>query len=187
MGQRHRRSLARLGPTAGRGAVQSCYAAEPGEAADIIPERDALADLVAALIDQNMARACVVGPSFLERREARYAALADVEVPLHDGANGSCAEAEAIMELEEGVADYASWVPLFERGIASREQLFQRYRAQQSEWFYVTGAMQLHSVRLMQPDEILDITARVADSESWVIGSPTALLEASLGRVCAVP
>jgi hypothetical protein len=110
--------------------------------------------------------------------------LADVRVARADGTPGTCAEAEAIMELEEGIADWASWTVLYDLGLASRESLIRRYRAIQDDAFYLTGAMQLHAVQLMQPDSIADVMVRIAASSGPDIGSPTALLTRALASFC---
>lgn len=107
-----------------------------------------------------------------------------MKVTRHDGTPGGCPEAEAIMELEEGTADYASWTQLFELGRASREQLLRRYRARQADAFYLTGAMQLHAIRLMDSEGVLDVAARIAASGSPETGSLTVAFEEALGRSC---
>lgn len=167
-----------------RPGVQACYGGTPEVEAAREHERDALDRLVAALLDDDRPAACVAGEEFLSRRGARYALLDGVGVTRHDGTPGSCAEAEAIMELEEGAADYASWAALYDLGMANRERLTARYRAQQAEWFYLSGAMQLHAVDLFAPERMLDVTREIVGSAGPDDGSPTAVLSRTLAEAC---
>ena len=88
------------------------------------------------------------------------------------------------MELEEGTADYASWTVLYELGRASRARLMSRYRARQNDVFYLTGAMQLHAVALMDPDGMADVARRIGASGSPEEGSIAAMFERTLGAYC---
>jgi hypothetical protein len=110
--------------------------------------------------------------------------LADVQVARHDGTPGTCGEAESIMELEEGTADWASWTVLVDIGEASRESLMRRYRARQDDVFYLTGAMQLHAVQLMQPDSMLAIARLIAESDGPDDGALTNVLARALATFC---
>lgn len=167
-----------------REGLRACYGATDEVAAAFAEERERLAVAVEALLDGEDAAACEAGRAFLARRADRHRMLADVRVARHDGTPGSCREAEAIMELEEGTADYASWTRLHELGHATRGQLLRRYRAQQQDAYYLTGAMQLHAVELMQPDRMSDVTHRIATSAAPDSGSVTAAFEASLAAHC---
>lgn len=167
-----------------REELRACYGATDEVAATFAEERERLAVAVEALLDGEDAAACQAGEVFLARRADRYRMLEDVRVARHDGTPGSCREAEAIMELEEGTADYASWTRLHELGHATREQLLRRYRAQQDDAFYLTGAMQLHAVELMRPDRMAEVTRRIASSVAPDSGSLTSAFEASLTAYC---
>jgi hypothetical protein len=167
-----------------RPGVQACYTSSSEVEAALAREREDLVALVTGLLDSDSVRACSAGASFLSQRAARYGMLHDVHVARYDGTAGSCREAEAIMELEEGTADYASWVPLFELGQATRDQLLRRYRAIQQDAFYLTGNMQLHAVRLMYPDSIAAVANRIATSDGPDEGSLTTVLRRALGAYC---
>ncbi len=167
-----------------RPAVQACYAATPAVEAAFADERESLAQMVEAMLDGRRADACRAGSEFLERRAGRYALLEGVEVSGSDGSPGTCAVAEAIMELEEGTADYASWTRLFDLGQAGREQLMRRYRAVQADAFYLTGAMQLHAIELMEPDEMGAVRERIATSATMDSGAIQGVFEESLERWC---
>jgi hypothetical protein len=169
-----------------RPGVQACYTANDEAIAASAAEREQLATLIENLLDGDTAAACEKCRAFLAQRMARYALLEDIHVMRSDSTQGSCAEAEAIMELEEGTADYASWTLLHDLGLASRESLLRRYRAIQNDAFYLTGAMQLHAVALMQPDSMPDVMRRIAASSGWEEGSPTAVLTRALASFCPV-
>lgn len=167
-----------------RAGLQACYTRTEAVASRVEEEREALARTVEALLDDDAAAACRAGADFLARRAARYDALRDVRVARHDSTPGTCREGEAIMELEEGAADYASWTVLYELGRASRARLMSRYRARQDDVFYLTGAMQLHAVALMDPDGMADVARRIGASGSPEEGSLTAMFERTLGAYC---
>ncbi len=168
-----------------RVASRQCYTATPEVEAALARERGALDSLITALLDGQRGAACAAGQSFFEHRAARYSAARAVRVPLADGTPGSCRHAEAILELEEGTADYVSWPLMVELGLASRETLLQRYNAQQNEAFYLTGAIQLHAIELMRPDDMIEVTRRIAASRSPVEGSITTILAETIGGFCA--
>lgn len=167
-----------------RKAVVSCYAETPDVEEAAAGERGALLEHVQALLDGDEQRACQAGADFLAWRASRRDLVAGVTVPRHDGTPGTCGEAEAIMELEEGVADYASWTKLFELGLASRDRLVGRYAAQQSDLYYLTGAMELHAVSLMAPEHILDITEEIARSAGPGDGSLEVAFTRALEAYC---
>lgn len=167
-----------------RPGVPACYAASSEVEAELTAERAQLVQLVSSLLDADSTTACSAGASFLAHRTARYDLLRDVHVARYDSTAGSCREAEAIMELEEGTADYASWVPLFNLGQASRDLLLRRYRAVQQDVFYMTGNMQLHAIRLMYPDSMAAVAARIAQSSGPDEGGITPVLQRALQSYC---
>lgn len=167
-----------------RARVQACYTATPEVEAAFAAERESLARMVEALLDGRRSDACRAGAAFLEQRAARYALLDTVVVPGSDGSPGTCATAEAVMELEEGTADYASWTRLFQLGQADRDQLLRRYRAVQRDAFYLTGAMQLHAIELMEPEEMGPVTERIAGSTTADSGAIQVVFEETFGRWC---
>jgi hypothetical protein len=168
-----------------RAGVQACYTATPAVEAALREERESLVLLIDHLLDADTAGACTAGEDFLSRRAGRYEMLGGVTVAREDSTPATCGEAEALMELEEGTADYASWAVLYDLGQASREQLMRRYRAQQNDVYYLTGAMQLHAVQLMRPDGMSQVVEEIAASRSPEDGSPTAVLSRTLELFCA--
>jgi len=167
-----------------RSDMQGCYAATRVVEETLSAERESLARMIEALLDDRRADACRAGRDFLERRSARYLLLDTLRVQGSDGAPTRCAVAEAIMELEEGTADYASWTMLFELGLVGRDQLLSRYRAIQSDAFYVTGAMQLHAIAAMRPEGMAAATARIAASETVRSGAIQTVFDETLANWC---
>lgn len=167
-----------------RAGLQACYTVNDEVVAAFEAEREHLVSLIERLLDGDTTKACEACRAFRIQRMARYEMLADVRVLREDSTATSCAVAEAIMELEEGTADYASWTVLYDVGLASRDALIRRYRAIQDDAFYLTGAMQLHAVQLMQPDSMADVMVRIAESLGPDQGSPTAVLTRALDSFC---
>lgn len=168
-----------------RQALQRCYSGSPDVEEAVEAEQAELVSLVGALLDGASDRVCRAGAGFLSRRSARRALLDGVEVPHHDGTAGTCREGEAIMELEEGTADYASWTILHDMGLATRDQLLARYGARQAEVFYLTGAMQLHAASLMDPGGVARISRYIAESATPEEGSIQAVFTRALESYCA--
>lgn len=168
-----------------RNALQNCAAASEAAQEALRSEQLLLADLVTALVDEDDAQACALGTSFLDSRANRYDMLADVTVPRHDGTPASCQEAENIMELEEGLADYASWTMLYDIGTASWDKLLQRYQAIQKEPFYLTGAMLMHASTLMHDGEPAALIEAIATSSTIAEGAVVTQFEQQLNAFCA--
>jgi hypothetical protein len=155
-----------------RRGLQACYTAGDNVEAALAAEREHLAVLIEALLDNDTTLACRSGRAFLEQRNARYAMLSAVQVMQADSTPGTCAIAEAIMELEEGTADWASWTVLYDIGLASRESLLRRYRALQQDAFYLTGVGQQHAVQLMHRDGVREVIERISTSTGIGTGHP---------------
>lgn len=168
-----------------RNSLQNCYAASDTAKEAIRSEQLLLSDLVQALVTENHTEACALGTSFLASRANRYDLLADVTVPRSDGTPGSCKEAENIMELEEGLADYASWTMLYDIGIASWKDLHRRYQAIQNEPFYLTGAMLMHAATLMHDGETPELIDAITTSQTVQEGALVTHFETQLNAFCA--
>ena len=167
-----------------RKGLQACYNSNEEVKTAVRAEQMILSELIEALLTDKKDQICQFGQQFLTKRASRYKMLKEVSVTRKDGTNCDCNEAETIMELEEGIADYASWTKLFELGISSKEELLQRYRAVQNEPFYLMGAMQLHAISLMRDGDVDDIIKTIVRSESPQNGALTTLFKAELGRFC---
>jgi len=135
-----------------RNASRQCYALNDEVAATFTREKDELTGMIEALLTADKNKAIESGTGFLATRNNRYELLGDFTINRQDSTQCDCAEAENMMELEEGLADYASWTMLYEIGVSSREELINRYRAIQQEPFYLTGAMLMHAISLMNPE-----------------------------------
>jgi hypothetical protein len=167
-----------------RAGVRSCYTHHEKVESLFEDERADLLGVVSALLDGDRSLACSAGAEFLSAYDARIAAVSEVRVTMADGDPGSCQDAEAMMELEEGVADFVSWVHLYQTGLATRAQLERRYQARQGDVFYLTGAMKMHATSLLRGDP-LAVSREIIDSRSVAEGSLQAKLEGALTEACA--
>lgn len=160
-----------------RKGLQNCYNASTELQEAFEHERNELIKLIEALLDKDKPAARKAGNEFIRLRTERYASLKDVRIKRQDDTECDCAEAENIMELEEGLADYASWTMLYDIGLASREGLIQRYRALQKEPFYLTGAILMHAVSLMNDGNVNGIIEQIATSANHDSGAPMPIFE----------
>ena len=167
-----------------REGTQVCFTSTPEVTQALDDERTALVDFVSALIVSDTTLACEAGADFLALRDARYALLDGVEVAQADGTPGTCEDAEILLELEEGTADYASWTVLHDLELVTDEQLIRRYRAIQRDVFYLTGAMQLHAVAAMSGDSMIQVTGGINTSAGPATGSMTSVLRRALDGFC---
>jgi hypothetical protein len=160
-----------------RDGIQSCYAKNDSVQELITNEQETLALLIESLLDNKKSIAIELGNDFLKLRKQRYASLADVRVLLSRDKQGYCKAAEGIMEIEEGIADYASWVKMYDIGVVTREGLLRRYRAKQNEKFYLTGCMLLHASALMNGGKDDEVIEKMVRSKSLEDGSLTGIFE----------
>ncbi len=79
---------------------------------------------------------------FSAARRARYARLANVQVP-RDSAGISCRDAEDVMELEEGAPQWIAHATAVRAGLTSITQTRAGYERLQAQAFYQLGALQL--------------------------------------------
>lgn len=168
-----------------RKGLQSCYNTNEEVKLALQEERAKLSNLIEALLDGDKSASCLAGNEFLTQRALRYELLKDVTVNRQDETQCDCQEAENIMELEEGLADYASWTMLYNIGLSSREALLRRYRAIQNEPFYLSGAMLMHAVSLMNNGEVSDIINDIANSSGQDVGAPFPVFEKEFARYCS--
>ncbi len=159
-----------------RSKISLCYSNSKTVEKLIAKELEALSNMLEALLNDEKQNAIKYGSQFLTTRTLRYSNLNDVEIDLNTGSMGSCEKAEAIMEIEEGLADYGSWSVMYEMGIFTQEELLKRYRAQQKERFYSTGSMLMHTMHLMSGD-VTRIVNAIVESESVETGNLTTLFK----------
>lgn len=109
---------------------------------------------------------------FIAQRTVRYATLAEVRVPSYAVKDGiSCAQAEAIMELEEGMADFVGSNSVHKLGLINDAQLIEHLSGEgDSDLFYRFGNAQMTLVHAMKGAEISTITGRIARSAKWEDG-----------------
>lgn len=167
-----------------RKEVQICYTYDDSSRTMIQEELGILADMVEALLDDKRVKACSLGKRYLAERENRYEKLQGVKTKLADEKEGDCRTAEALFELEEGLADYASWTILFNMGIASRDNLLKRYRAFQNDHFYLSGCMLMHAITLMTKKPVEKIIKEMVNSPSVNEGSLLKIFQDQLADYC---
>ena len=149
-----------------RQSVQLCYSYNDSLKTMIRAERNYLSLMIEALLENDKQKAIKTGQEFIDSREKRYALVQPVKIKSKEGDYIDCREAEDILELEEGLADYASWTILFNTGLVSKTGLLQRYRAEQLEYFYLTGAMLFHTMTLMEQVDGKKLSKRVWNSSN---------------------
>ncbi len=167
-----------------RGEILQCYTHSDAVKSLIEQELARLNQVISNLLDNKKGEVCASGKAFLELRRERYSALNNIKVEQADGLPGSCEVAEAIMEAEEGIADYASWTKLFDIGMADRNALLKRYSAQQKDHFYLTGAMLLHAIMLMSDETEEKVLMKFITSKTTNQGSLTNLFGIALANYC---
>jgi len=167
-----------------RSETRECYNLNEEISSTFREEQLTLSRLIDALIEDKKEQVCELGNSYLNQREKRYQQVKEVKVTRADETICDCKEAEVIMELEEGIADYASWAMLYDIGISSREELIQRYQASQNEPFYLTGAMLLHAIAIMSNDNIEAAIEKMVKAQTPLDGSLLALFKEKLSLYC---
>lgn len=167
-----------------RSGMQSCYTYNDSDRVLIRKELTILADMIDALINDQRRKACTLGYSYLKERDNRYQKTGPVKVRLGDNTDGDCKTAEAFLELEEGLADYGSWTLLYNIGMASKEDLLKRYRAQQNDHFYLSGAMLMHALTLMDKKPVERVIMEIVDSPSVEDGSLLHFFQNKLADFC---
>lgn len=163
-----------------RTGVQSCYTETESVQKLIVKEQETLSLIIEAFLDRKKPEAILLGNEFLTIRKKRYNLLKNKQIKLNNDAYGDCKTAEALMEIEEGIADYASWVKMYDLGIFNRSDLLKRYRADQKDRFYLTGCMLLHASVLMNDGNESDIIEKVVNANSIEEGNLLSIFEEQL-------
>jgi hypothetical protein len=146
--------------------VATCYGGKDAPLAK--DERAALFEAFGAVYrHRDRSAACPAVQKFLAARAARYASLADARVATAETPIG-CEQAEAIMELEEGVPTYIANVIALDVGVISLDQLEAGFQQPLIEPFYGHGAFQLMVLRrLLDRDALRAATERIAKSADY--------------------
>jgi len=165
-----------------RNGVQLCYTYNDTGRVMIRKELFILADMMEALLDNNKGRAYTLGRKYIDARENRYKKLGEIKPKLANNADGDCRTVESLFELEEGLADYGSWTILYNMGVAAKEDLLKRYRAQQKDHFYLSGCMLMHAITLMSKESPERIINKVIKKKTVNEGSLFLLFEKELEK-----
>lgn len=147
---------------------QRCYAGSPAVAAAFEAEVTELLSTYDAtssdLRERDLIAAYAHARRFVAARAARQTLLEGVTVE-QDGRMISCALAEDLMELEEGVAKWVGNATLVRAGLVTREQQRDSYSGPQPDAFYRSGALQLWVLDgLLGQDAMRRLTASLARS-----------------------
>lgn len=103
---------------------------------------------------------------FVTLRGERYALLDSVRVEI-EGRPATCAEAEDVMELQEGTSQWVGHATTVRAGLVTRSGKRGSYARPQPEAFYQFGPLQLWIMdALLTDDAMRDVTARMARSTS---------------------
>jgi hypothetical protein len=139
-----------------------------------------------AITGSPLANVCRDARAFVTARRTRWREQAGVEVPAESapGPVLSCAQGEAVMELNEGVPAFVAWLTARELGVVADAQVRSQFTALSRDAFYMTGAMQLTLLRSLAGDEFDAITGRLAESSTWSDGAILSALETALARRC---
>jgi hypothetical protein len=163
-----------------RALGSTCYQAPAG-----MTDRSSLERAAAAVLDhRDVPAVCAEATAFIAARRARWANLAASTVAAVEGPAMSCEQAEAIMELDEGVADFVAWMTALESGNVTARRVKQRFAADQADVFYLTGAMQLVVLRRLAGSAFADITRDIATSSTWQSGNIFGRLEREVDARC---
>jgi hypothetical protein len=147
---------------------ERCYGGGPAVIAAAGAEHGALLAAFDALdsIGTPAGRAQVLAHArrFSSLRSARRALLDSVTVS-RDGARISCALAEDLLEIEEGVTQWIGHATLVRAGVGTRASRRGSYAQLQPEAFYQFGPLQLWVLdALLGPDELHRLTSAMARS-----------------------
>jgi hypothetical protein len=170
-------------------------APQPWPAWDRQPDRDAVVETCYGGVEAALASAehaalrdalddpCAGAAAFLAERFRRHAGLGDASVTSPVGPM-TCPVAEAVMELEEGVADYLAVEAALDRELMTPAQSLAAFDARVLPPFYGYGRVQLQVLeRLIGRDAMLAETAALATSASPDEGI-TGVLTRNVKRHC---
>ena len=149
--------------------VATCYGGKDAPFAK--DERAALFEAYGAVYRRSdRTAACTAVQKFLAARAARYASLADARVATAETPIG-CEQAEAIMELEEGVPSFIANVIALDLGVVSLDQIDAGFQQPLAEPFYGHGAFELMVLRrLLDRDALRAATERITKSADYKSG-----------------
>lgn len=146
--------------------VATCYEHESARALheqEMVENADAVRDVFAGRVDEGRAHA----QEFIRLRRQRYAALGEATVPGQNGTQHSCEEAEAIWELDEGLADYVAARALIEGGVAQPDWFIERITERENldASFYYSGSGQLIFLWKLSPGTLDETLSAIVASE----------------------
>src|SRR5690606_12991427 len=133
-------------------------------------ERDALRAAFSLLIIQKRKKHAIDAmEAFIRHRKKRYLLLSGMSVPHPKVREGvSCEEAEAFLELREGVADYIGNGSMLLAGLMHPVQTLNYLQIPTTgEWFYRGGLGMLLLMYYMDSAQMDLIVNQIVSSTSW--------------------
>jgi hypothetical protein len=157
-----------------RALVAQCYGSAGPVAAKHKEELDALKRAWRALWNasdsQSRLTAIAAAKEFADARSERYRLVDSVRIPSPPGEPVGCPRAEAIMELEEGAAQWIGYSTLVRAGIITAAEV----GVASSEPFYDYGMLQLWVLEhLLGAEGVREVTRSIARSTSPDSGNAT--------------
>ena len=144
-----------------RAELEACY-----QAGDFGAEHGALVEAVEAALGGD--DVCSAAQGFIAARAARHAAADAAGLTIGSTDPLGCADAEAVYEGLEGIADAVSWGPLVDAGIASDAEWLSRLEATNAgaDPFYQLGSGQLFALDRAGADATAIVSAFIAGTSA---------------------
>lgn len=149
--------------------LSDCYRHDQRVAAAHKAEQAALLEAF-DLVNKRVWRGNILkaGLKFIEERRKRYALLAEVRMPSTAGIKIGCEEAEAVMELGEGVGSFVGYAAAIELGLMDDSQIRRHYIAPLKEAYFETGSLQLLVLKRLLPAAAMrQLTQRISASKDY--------------------
>lgn len=154
-----------------RQSVNRCYTCSEEVKKNTQKEVNSLLKMIESIIIGDTSKTCIYGKQFVRIRKERYEMNDSVNIKLANDSLGNCEIAESFMELEEGLADWASWTQLFENGVISEETILKHYKTKQQSLYYPLGCMMFHAITLISKNSPQVIIEQIVNSKSINEGS----------------
>lgn len=168
-------------------ANQVCYSGNYSESR--WEEQNALVNLTELYFtasDSSPVAFCELANDFLAAKNSRREEIGEsLEIPLISDSMVTCAEAENMMELNEGAADYVSWFYLYELGIADSTDILDILGASTATPNYQVGSMQLYLLQKITGDDFPAILTEIGTSTSMEEGAIFNILSRELQSLCS--
>lgn len=150
-----------------------CYRSTPDVASAVSAELAELLGAFDALYGESIDTSAALSRAnqFVALRNRRHAMLDTVRIQQDDRLIG-CREAEDLLELEEGVAQWVGHATMVRAGLRALERYRGSYAGSQPDVFYLAGPLQLWVLQgLLGDGAMRDLTAQIARSANRTDGA----------------